>query len=106
MSVLINAKHDTAGCARCRMDEIRFTRDVKLPRFTMRAGESYNLPQTSYRADGMIALGYGLGPHGSYVVVERDATRASHNGGTCPGTALDRERYSESLPEYIEATRP
>lgn len=100
---MINPKHDTDGCARCRMDLIRFTREVKLPRFTMHVGEEWNLPQTSYRADGFIELGHGLAPPNTFEIVEHDITRASHNGKPCRGVAL--EGYPDSLPEYLTASR-
>lgn len=100
---MINQKHPTAGCARCRMDLIRFTREVKLPRFTMLVGEEWFLPQTSYRADGLIELGHGLAPLAAFEIVERDATRASHNNRPCRG--VDLNGYPDALPECLLATR-
>lgn len=73
------------GCPRCRMDLIRFVREVRLPRFTMAAGDEWNLPQVRYLPDGSAELGQGVAPAGSFEVVTRDATRACHNGTPCPG---------------------
>lgn len=73
------------GCTGCRLDLIRFTADVWLPRFTMHAGEEWSLSQSRYRADGSFHLGAGIVPAGMYVIVERDEHRASHNGLPCPG---------------------
>jgi hypothetical protein len=104
VDTIVNPRHRTSGCARCRMDLIRFTREVRLPRFTMRAGEEWNLPQTSYRTNRYVELGAGLVPPGAYELVERDAQRASHNGRACPGAALDLETYPDALLEYVRAT--
>ena len=64
------------------MDLIRFTAEVKLPRFTMHAGEEWHLPQSRYTADGGAELGAGLVPAGSFTVVCADDTRAIHHD--CP----------------------
>lgn len=79
------AKHGSEGCPRCRMDLIKFNADVKLPRFTMTKGETWNLPQSHYDQEGSAALGDGTAHRTTFYVVERDATRASHNGLPCPG---------------------
>ena len=103
MKVINRKKHGTPGCARCRMDEIRFTKETKTPRFTLQADEVWYLPQTSHRPGGMIALGDGIVPPGSFEVVKRDAERASHNGRPCPGLKLDVEAYPDAMPELIGA---
>jgi hypothetical protein len=97
----INPVHGTAGCARCRMDLIRFVVEVKLPRFTMHAGDTWNLPQTQHREHG-IEAGHGFAPTHTFVIIERDHVRASHNGARCQGTAL--ESYPDALPELVGAT--
>jgi len=76
-----------AGCPRCRMDLIVFAVEVKLPRFTMRPGDSWDLPQVRHRADGGIDLGQGVAPRGTFAVAKVDHRRACHNGQTCPGDA-------------------
>ena len=63
------------GCPRCRLDRIVFTREVRLPRFTMRAGEEWELPQSRYTADGA-ELGGGTIPAGSFEIIEADESRA------------------------------
>lgn len=66
----------TPGCSRCRMDLIEFVREVKLPRFTMQAGEQWSLPQSRYNADGDASLGAGVCPRDSFKVLTVDADRA------------------------------
>ena len=63
------------GCPRCRLDLIRFVREVKLPRFTMRPGDTWELPQSRYTADGA-ELGAGIIPRDSFIIEVADATRA------------------------------
>lgn len=65
-----------AGCPRYRLDRIVFLKDVKLPRFTLRAGEEWELPQSSYQVDGSAELGGGLIPKDSFEVVVADESRA------------------------------
>lgn len=101
----INPDHGTAGCARCRMDLIRFVVETKLPRFTMHVDETWELPQTSHRAHG-IDLGHGFAPAHTFVIVKRDHTRACHNGAKCPGVELDRAKYPDALPEFVGASPP
>jgi len=79
----------SAGCPRCRMDLVVFAVEVKLPRFTMRPGDSWDLPQVRNRADGGIELGHGVAPRGTFAVAEVDHRRACHNGQACPGDAGD-----------------
>jgi hypothetical protein len=64
------------GCPRCRLDLIRMTRTTKLPRFTMRVGEEWELPQSRYLLDGSAELGGGTLPAGSFEIIEADASRA------------------------------
>lgn len=101
MKVINRKEHGTPGCARCRMDLIKFVEEYKLPRFTMHIDETYNLPQTSYRQHGAIEIGTGIAPAQTFVIIERDAMRASHNGLPCPGLKL--EGYPDALPELIGA---
>lgn len=83
--------HDTPGCSRCRMDLIRFTREVVLPRFTMRVGETWNLPQNQRNSDGMLSMGGGYVPVGSYETIKVDHVRAIHNFSTCPGNSGSKQ---------------
>lgn len=64
------------GCPRCRMDLLQFVREVRLPRFTMQAGEQWSLLQCRYTPDGSASLGAGLRPRDSFVVLAVDADRA------------------------------
>lgn len=65
------------GCARCRLDLIRFVREVKLPRFTMRADETWHLPQSRYQPDGSAELGGGIVPADTFVVEKPGDSRAT-----------------------------
>lgn len=67
------------------MDLVVFTVEVELPLFTMRPGDSWDLPQVRHRKDGGINLGQGVAPHGTFAVAEIDHHRACHNGQVCPG---------------------
>lgn len=71
------------GCPRCRMDLIRFTREVRLPRFTLEPGEEHSLPQVCHTADGSLLIGGGYVPPGSFRVIQRDHARATCRA--CPG---------------------
>lgn len=73
-------KTTTEGCARCRLDLIRFVRDTKLPKFSMAAGEEWHLPQSRYLEDGSAELGGGTIPRDSFEVVKADEHRACN----CP----------------------
>lgn len=69
------------GCPRCRLDHIRFVKETKLPRFTMRIGETWELPQSRYTPDGSAELGGGLIPVGAFEIITVDESRAC--GCTC-----------------------
>lgn len=58
------------------MDLLQFVREVRLPRFTMQAGEQWSLPQCRYTPDGSASLGAGLCPRDSFVVLAVDTDRA------------------------------
>ena len=64
------------SCSRCRLDLIRFTREVVLPRFTMRPGDEWDMPQSRYTPDGRAELGAGHVPADAFVVVTPFASRA------------------------------
>ena len=76
----------TPGCARCRMDLIRFTRKCRLRRFTMEAGDEWKLPQVRYTEGGAM-LDDSFVHERHFEIVERDHTRACHNGSQCPGAS-------------------
>lgn len=63
------------GCPRCRLDRIIFKKEVKLPRFVMRQGETWELPQSRYTQDGA-ELGGGIIPRDSFEIVTADESRA------------------------------
>ncbi len=69
------------GCPRCRLDKIVFVKSVKLPLFTMRTGEEWELPQSRYLADGSAELGGGIIPKDAFVIEVEDESRAC--GCTC-----------------------
>lgn len=71
------------GCPRCRLDLIRFTADVPLPRFTMCRGETWRLPQSRYQENGSAAIGGGFAPAGTFEVLGRDVSRAIHGAEGC-----------------------
>lgn len=77
-----------AGCPRCRLDLIRFTREVKLPRWTFAAGEEWHLPQCRYLADGSAEVGAGVAPRDSFTIVVVDEHRAGQC--RCDGSFTDR----------------
>lgn len=81
--------HDHPGCPRCRMDLICFKHRVVLPRFTMEAGEHWNLPQSRYTDQGDAQMGGALAPAGSFTISTPDFRRACHNGKRCPGNTAD-----------------
>jgi hypothetical protein len=58
------------------MDLIRFLKDVKLPRFSFKVGETWELPQSRYQPDRSAELGGGQVPAGSFVIEVEDHTRA------------------------------
>lgn len=64
-------------CARCRLDLIRFTREVRLPRFTMHAGQDWHLPQSYRRPDGSADLGAGIVPADAYETINECDTIAT-----------------------------
>jgi len=64
------------GCPRCRLDKIVFVKEVKLPRFTLHEGETWELPQSRYLADGSAELGGGIIPRDSFVIEIADQSRA------------------------------
>lgn len=64
------------GCPRCRLDRIVFTKDVKLPRFSFKPGEEWELPQSRYLPSGEAELGGGTIPAGSFIVEVEDESRA------------------------------
>lgn len=64
------------GCPRCRLDLIRFLKEVKLPRFTMCEGDEWELPQSRYQPDGSAELGGGTIPKDAFIVEVEDQTRA------------------------------
>ena len=66
-------KPKSAGCPRCRLDLIVFTREVKLPRFTLAAGEEWEMPQARYTSEGA-ELGGGIIPKDAFEIVEEDHT--------------------------------
>ena len=82
-------KPKSAGCPRCRLDKIRFVKPVKLPRFSFKPGEEWELPQVRYQVDGSAELGGGTIPAGSFEIVTPDESKAC--GCTCKG---DRPRLS------------
>lgn len=69
-------KKRSEGCPRCRLDKIKFTREVRLPRFTMHEGETWELPQVRYLPDGSAELGGGILPKDSFIVEVEDDSRA------------------------------
>lgn len=69
------------GCPRCRLDKIKFTKPVKLPRFSFKAGESWELPQVRHNPDGSAELGGGTIPRDSFIIEIADESRAC--GCTC-----------------------
>lgn len=77
-----------AGCPRCRQDLVRFTREVKLPRFTMREGETWDMPQRKYTADGGAHLGAGIVPPDSFEIVVVNVCQST--GCDC-GYSRDRQ---------------
>ncbi len=66
-----HALAEVTTCARCRLDLIRFTREVRLPRFTMKAGEDWHLPQSRINADGSADLGGGIVPADAYETIAK-----------------------------------
>ena len=73
-------------CARCRLDLIRFTREVRLPRFTMQAGEDWHLPLSYRHPDGTADLGAGIVPADAYETVNECDTIAV---GCCHSTTAE-----------------
>ena len=71
------------GCPRCRLDKIRMTKPVKLPRFTMGVGEEWELPQSRYQVDGSAELGGGSIPKDAFEIIEADESKAC--GCPCKG---------------------
>ena len=71
------------GCPRCRLDRIKFVREVRLPRFSFKPGEEWELPQSRYQVDGSAELGGGLIPADAFEVIVADESRAC--GCDCKG---------------------
>ena len=69
-------KPKSAGCPRCRLDRIKFGKEVKLPRFSFKPGEEWELPQSRYTPDGSAELGGGIIPRESFEIIEADESRA------------------------------
>lgn len=70
------------GCPECVMDLIRFKREVRLPRFTMRVGEEWMARRRKMSLDGYEIDG-GLAPPDSFEVLVLGAAVAC--GCSCRG---------------------
>lgn len=63
-------------CPRCRLALVRFLSEVKLPRFTMRPGDTWEPSEVRFGPDGSLRLGGGIAPSASFEVVNPFNSRA------------------------------
>lgn len=63
------------SCDLCRFDLVEFLVEVRLPRFTMAAGERWDRLARKVQPDGRFSLGGGTVQANEYRVVQRNVSR-------------------------------